>query len=65
MVAIEILIAIKKTPRITAKEISHQTGISTQYIRNTLRLLAELELVETPARGNYVITPKGETFITK
>jgi len=64
MVALEILQAIKKTPRITAKEISVETGITTQYIRNTLRVLAELDLVETPARGNYVITAKGKTYVT-
>ena len=63
MVAIKILQAIKITPRITAKEISQETGIAVQYIRNTLRILAELDLVTTPARGNYIITELGQEHI--
>ena len=65
MVALEILKAIKNTPRITAKEISEETGITTQYVRNILRVLAELKLVETPARGIYIITSKGEKNLIK
>lgn len=41
-------------------EISEKTGISAQYVRNTLRVLSELRLVETPARGVYLITDLGK-----
>ena len=60
MVAIDILKAIKQTPRITPLEISKKLKISTQYIRNILAILTELGLVETPARGVYTLSNLGK-----
>jgi len=59
LVAIEILKAIKENPRITPMEISGKIQASAQYTRNTLRVLTELRLVETPVRGVYLITELG------
>ena len=63
MVAIDILKAIEQTPRITPLEISKKLKISTQYIRNILAILTELGLVETPARGVYVLTNLGKQVL--
>lgn len=63
VVATEILRVIKETPRLTPIEIAEQTRISTQYVRNTLRVLTELQLVETPARGVYLITKLGISLL--
>lgn len=63
MVAIEILETIAQNPRITPLEISKKLGISLQYIRNTLRILTELKLLETPVRGVYVLTELGKHII--
>ena len=60
LVAIEILRTIEQNPRITPAEISEKTGITGQYIRNTLATLLELKLLETPVRGIYVITDLGK-----
>jgi predicted transcriptional regulator len=59
MVALEILACMRDNPRITPQEIAAKTGISTQYVRNTLRVLTELKLAETPVRGVYLITERG------
>jgi len=59
-VAVEILMTILENPRITPQEISGKTEISPQYVRNTLRVLTELNLVETPVRGIYLITELGK-----
>ena len=58
--AVEILMTILANPRITPQEISGKTEISPQYVRNTLRVLTELNLVETPVRGIYLITELGK-----
>ncbi|MDW8022787.1 MAG: winged helix-turn-helix transcriptional regulator [Nitrososphaerota archaeon] len=63
MVAIEILKTIEQNPRITPLEMSKKLGINLQYIRNTLRTLTELKLVETPARGVYVLTELGRYIL--
>lgn len=60
MVAVEILRTVEQNPRITPLEISKKLGISLQYIRNTLRILTELKLLETPVRGVYVLTEVGK-----
>lgn len=60
MVALDIMKAIEQTPRITPLEISKRLKISTQYVRNVLSILAELGLVETPARGIYTLTDLGK-----
>jgi len=60
MVAIEVLTAIQQNPRITPAEIAEKTGITQQYVRNTLSTLVELHLIETPVRGIYNITELGE-----
>ena len=60
MVALDIMKVIEQTPRITPLEISKRLKISTQYVRNVLPILAELGLVETPARGIYTLTDLGK-----
>ena len=59
MVAIELLQIIKDTPRITPSEMGGKLRFTTQYVRNTLRVLGELNLVKTPVRGSYIITELG------
>ena len=59
MVAIELLQLIKDTPRITPTEMGGRLRFTTQYVRNTLRVLSELNLVNTPVRGSYIITNLG------
>lgn len=59
MVAIELLQIIKETPRITPTEMGGKLRFTTQYVRNTLRVLGELNLVKTPVRGSYIITDLG------
>jgi len=63
LVAIDILKAVEQTPRITPLEISKKLKISTQYIRNILVILVELGLVETPARGVYILTNLGKQVL--
>jgi len=63
LVATELLIAISKKPRITPKLLHEETGYSYPYVKNTLRILHELKLVETPDRGAYVITDFGRTAL--
>lgn len=63
MVAVEILKIVEQNPRITPLEISKKLGISLQYIRNTLRTLTELKLLETPVRGVYVLTELGKHIL--
>ena len=60
MVAIELLQLIKETPRITPAEMGGKLRFTTQYVRNTLRVLGELNLVTTQVRGSYVISKLGE-----
>jgi len=63
MVALDILRKIQETPRISPLEISADIGVSTQYIRNIMRMLYELKLVETPVRGAYIITDLGNHIL--
>ena len=65
MIAIEILRVIEQNPRITPLEISRKLKVSTQYVRNTVRILTELGLVETPVRGVYVVTDLGKYVLNK
>jgi len=65
LVAIEILKSIEQNPRITPAEISEKTGITAQYIRNTLGILIELKLVETAVRGIYIITDLGKYILNQ
>ncbi|MBA7710949.1 hypothetical protein ES703_119899 [subsurface metagenome] len=60
LVSVKTLETIEQNPRITPAEISEKTGITIQYIRNTLATLVELKLVVTPVRGIYVITNLGK-----
>lgn len=63
LVAVEVLQTIEKYPRITPAEIAKKTNNSVQYVRNTLRVLTELQLAETPVRGVYVITDLGKYIL--
>ena len=65
MVTLEILRYVQKHPRSTAQELADEIGTTKQYIHNTIRVLKELELVETPMRGVYVITEAGKTRLTE
>lgn len=57
---VEILTVIQRNPRITPAEIAEKIEVTVQYVRNVLRVLAELKLVETPVRGVYRITDLGK-----
>jgi len=59
LVAIELLQALVETPRQSPSMLAEETGLNHQQIKTALRTLAEVELVETPARGIYVITEAG------
>jgi predicted transcriptional regulator len=63
MTAIDILKVIEQNPRITPTEISQLLKVSAQHVRNILTVLAELGLVQTPARGVYVITNLGKHLL--
>lgn len=60
MSAVKILALLHETPRLSPTLIASKTGIPVQYVRNLLAVLLELKLVETPARGLYLITSLGE-----
>lgn len=59
LTATRVLRTIDQNPRITPLEISEKLKVSAQYIRNILRVLTELRMVETPVRGVYLITDTG------
>jgi len=63
--AIEILKALKQTPRLTPILIAKILDRPPSVIRNILVVLLELGLVESPARGLYQITPLGEYVLEK
>lgn len=63
MMAIEVLKTVKEQPRLTPPEIAKRVNVTRQYVRNILMILAQLKLVETPARGVYLITDLGETVL--
>ena len=64
LIAKEVLRIIRENPRITPSEISDKIDVTAQYVRNTLGTLAELNLVETPVRGVYLITELGEHILS-
>jgi len=64
LIAKEVLQIIKENPRITPSEISGKTDVTAQYVRNTLGVLTELSLVETPVRGVYLITELGKYVLS-
>lgn len=63
--AVEILKALKQTPRLTPILIAKILDRPPSVIRNILVVLLELGLVESPARGLYQITPLGEYLLEK
>ena len=65
LVAVEVLKTISDNPRITPLEIAKVIKTSAQYVRNTLRVLTELNLVETPVRGVYLITVFGKEVLNR
>lgn len=65
LVAQRILEILDEKPRLPPLLISKLTGLSHQYVRTTLRTLSELNLVETPARGIYVLTEEGRRHLHK
>lgn len=60
MAAKDVLRTIDQNPRITPLEISEKLKMNAQQVRNILLVLAELKLVETPARGVYLVTELGK-----
>ena len=65
LVAVEVLKTISDNPRITPLEIAKVIKTSAQYVRNTLRVLTEINLVETPVRGVYLITVFGKEVLNR
>lgn len=65
LTAVKVLRFIEQNPRVTPLEISHKLKISAQYVRNIVRMLTELGLVDTPVRGVYVITDLGKYILNK
>jgi len=63
--AIEILKAVKQMPRLTPIMIAKMLNKPPSVIRNTMVVLFELGLVESPARGLYQISPLGEYVLEK
>jgi len=63
MVAIKVLESLQAEPRMSPDMVSKKLKTSAQYIRNIIRILADLNLVETPARGIYEITSLGEKVL--
>jgi len=64
LIAKEVLRIIKENPRITPSEMADKIDVTAQYVRNTLGTLAELNLVETPVRGVYLITELGDYVLS-
>ena len=63
MVAVEILQKLYENPRLTPSMLAKKTGFKQQYVKNTLRVLSELKLVDTVDRGVYILTPIGEKHL--
>jgi len=63
--ALEILKALKQTPRLTPIMIAKMLNRPPSVIRNILVVLLELGLVESIARGLYQITPLGQYVLEK
>lgn len=59
LVAKELLEVLVAQSRLAPSELAEKTGLKHQQVKTTLRILAELLLVETPVRGIYVITEEG------
>jgi len=64
LTAIDVLRIIGQNPRITPLEISEKLKVNAQHVRNILLVLSELKLVETPARGVYLITELGKYVLS-
>jgi len=60
MVPKEVLRVIRDEPRLTPIEIAERVKRDVGWIRNVLVTMRELQLVESPARGVYIITKQGE-----
>ena len=65
MTAKEILKSLQKTPRQNPIMLAEGLNLKEQTIRNTLSILLEVKLVETPVRGLYEITKLGEQALRK
>jgi len=63
LVALELLRTLAEKPRLSPSMLAEETGLNHQEIKTTLRTLAKLRLVETPARGVYVITEAGRRHL--
>lgn len=63
MVAMKLLKTLDEKPRLSPSMLKDETGLDYQYIKTTLRTLAELGLVETPSRGVYVLTKMGRRHL--
>lgn len=63
MTATEILEAIQRKPRLTPIMIADELKMNAGVVRNVLVTLAELRLVQSPARGLYEITPLGQEVL--
>ena len=65
MTAKEILLLLKKKPRLSPVMISDELKLNRQMVRNVLSVLSELRLVDTPVRGLYEITSSGKQVLRK
>jgi len=63
LVALELLKTLAEKSRLSPSMLANETGLNHQEIKTTLRTLAKLKLVETPARGIYVITEAGRRHL--
>jgi predicted transcriptional regulator len=61
----QILKILKEKPRQTPQSLLSKIDVSMSAIRNNLMVLSDLNLVETPTRGLYQITPLGELVLNK
>lgn len=65
MSATQILEAIQRKPRSAPTMIAEELKMTPQTVRNILVTLLELELVQTPARGLYEISPSGKEALAR
>jgi predicted transcriptional regulator len=65
LAATQILEAIHRKARSTPTMIAEELKLTPQTVRNVLVTLLELELVQTPARGLYEITPYGKELLER
>ena len=57
--SVEILLYVKENPRASPLLIARSLLRRPGLVRNHLVVLSELELIEAPVRGNYLITKLG------